>query len=185
MESANIASPNRRSPPDSIYTPIEKTSYYQVRTEEGQGVLHIFWAWRPGAGERVRSFWISQDWLSEQWKQIHGAPVVWINAYKPGNRSRNRLSRYVISQYVADQSGYVNMSWSWKRSMGFPLGAVWEILRKEWQTQSALRTMKGQRGLPKAILFRTWENLLAGHAVMFRGAFVQLIVGRGLVMTDA
>jgi excisionase family DNA binding protein len=38
--------------------------YYQVRTEEGHGVLHIFWAWRVPDGERPRHFWISQQWLS-------------------------------------------------------------------------------------------------------------------------
>jgi hypothetical protein len=27
--------------------------YYQVRTEEGHGVLHIFWAWRVPDGERA------------------------------------------------------------------------------------------------------------------------------------
>ena len=43
--------------------------YYQVRTEEGHGVLHIFWAWRVPDGERARRFWISQEWLSAQWCQ--------------------------------------------------------------------------------------------------------------------
>ena len=87
----------------------EGLEYYQVRTEEGHGVLHIFSAWRVPDGERPRRFWISQEWLSAQWEALHGAPIVWIKAYKAGNRSRNRLSRYVISQYVQDQSGYVNM----------------------------------------------------------------------------
>ena len=86
--------------------------YYQVRTEEGHGVLHIFWAWRVPDGERARRFWISQEWLSSQWQALHGASVVWIKAYQPSHRSRNRLSRYVISQYVQDQCGYVNMCWS-------------------------------------------------------------------------
>ena len=100
--------------------------YYQVRTEEGHGVLHIFWAWRVPDGERARRFWISQEWLSAQWEGLHGAPVVWIKAYQPSHRSRNRLSRYVISQYVQDQCGYVNMCWSWKRSLGFPISRLWE-----------------------------------------------------------
>ena len=99
--------------------------YYQVRTEEGHGVLHIFWAWRVPDGERARRFWISQEWLSAQWQSLHGAPVVWIKAYQPSHRSRNRLSRYVISQYVQDQCGYVNMCWSWKRSLGFPMRTLW------------------------------------------------------------
>lgn len=156
--------------------------YYQVRTDEGNGVLHVFWAWRPAAGDRPRRFWIDQGWLSAQWQEIHAAPVVWIRAYKPGRRSRNRLSRYVISQYVQDQQGYVNMSWSWKRSLGFPLGSMWESLRKSWQSQNVWREIRGQRALPRIILFRTWENLLSGEAILLNGYIVQLIVGKGLVV---
>ena len=157
--------------------------YYQVRTAEGNGVLHVFLAWRPAAGEQARRFWIDQRWLSDQWQSIHGAPVVWIKAYKTGRQSRNRLSRYVISQYVQDQCGYVNMSWSWKRSLGFPIGAVWGVLRKQWQNRNALRIMGLQPALPMLILIRTWEDLLAGQAILMGERIVQLVVGRGLVFT--
>lgn len=155
--------------------------HYQVRTEEGHGVLHIFWAWRPRPGERARRFWIDQRWLSTQWEQIHGAPIVWVKAYRPGRHSRNRLSRYVISQYVQDQSGYVNMCWSWKRSLGFPLGAVWNTLKKMWLGRNAIRTIQGQPPLPFIILIRTWENLLAGYPVLVADRIVQLRVGIGLI----
>ena len=158
--------------------------YYQVRTEEGNGVLHVFWAWRAPPGERARGFWISQEWLSAQWGEIHGAPVVWIKAYKPGRRSRNRLSRYVISQYVQDQCGYVNMCWSWKRSLGFQLGVVWDTLKRQWRGRNFVRMMRGEAALPWCILLRTWENLLAGHAVLLGGAVVQLVVGRGLLIDE-
>lgn len=157
--------------------------YYQVRTEEGHGVLHVFWAWRVPPGERFRRFWISQEWLSAQWEQIHGAPIVWIKAYKPGRKSRNRLSRYVISQYVQDQCGYVNMCWSWKRSLGFPLGAVWGVLRKMWHSRNVMRLMKSQGEVPMLVLVKTWEDLLAGHPVLLEDRIVQLVVGRGLVLT--
>lgn len=156
--------------------------HYQVRTNEGHGVLHIFWAWRVEEGERARQFWVDQRWLSEQWNRIHGAPVVWVKAYKPGRKSRNRLSRYVISQYVQDQAGYVNMCWSWKRSLGFPLGAVWEILKKQWRVRNSVRVIQGERELPIVVLLRTWENLLAGHAVWLGEIVVQLVLGRGLVI---
>lgn len=159
----------------------EGIEHYQVRTEEGHGVLHIFWAWRPAPGARARRFWIDQRWLADQWNQIHGAPVVWVKAYRPGRRSRNRLSRYVISQYVQDQSGYVNMCWSWKRSLGFPLGAVWNALKSMWQKRNSIRTMRRQRLLPRVVLFRTWENLLAGHPILIADSIVQLIVGQGLI----
>lgn len=156
--------------------------HYQVRTEEGHGVLHIFWAWRSAPGQRARRFWIDQRWLADQWNQVHGAPVVWVKAYRPGRRSRNRLSRYVISQYVQDQSGYVNMCWSWKRSLGFPIGAVWNTLKGMWRGRNVQRSLKGQRALPFIILVRTWENLLAGHRILIEDRIVQLVVGIGLVL---
>ena len=106
--------------------------------DRGHGVLHIFWAWRVPDGERHRRFWIAQPWLSAQWEALHGAPVVWIKAYEAGQRSRNRLSRYVISQYVQDQSGYVNMCWSWKRSLGFPMSTLWEEMRNQWSSRNAV-----------------------------------------------
>jgi hypothetical protein len=159
--------------------------YYQVRTEEGHGVLHIFWAWRVPDGERPRRFWISQEWLSAQWEGLHGAPVVWIKAYKPGHRSRNRLSRYVISQYVQDQSGYVNMCWSWKRSLGFPMSTLWEEMRNQWSSRNAFRRIRGEIEIPRVVLFKTWEDLLAGHAIWFDGFILQLVLGKGLIFSKA
>ncbi|HNK76274.1 MAG: hypothetical protein K1X60_00555 [Nitrospira sp.] len=157
--------------------------YYQVRTEEGHGVLHIFWAWRVPDGERARRFWISQEWLSAQWEGLHGAPVVWIKAYQPGHRSRNRLSRYVISQYVQDQSGYVNMCWSWKRSLGFPMSTLWEEMRNQWSSRNAFRRIRGEIEIPRVVLFKTWEDLLAGHAIWFDGFILQLVLGKGLTFS--
>jgi hypothetical protein len=154
--------------------------HYQVRTEEGNGVIHVFWAWRPQPGQRARRFWIHQSWLAEQWEQLHGASVVWIKAYQPGRQSRNRLGRYVISQYVQDQRGYVNMCWSWKRSLGFPIGVAWHALKTSWRHRSAMRILHGQTPLPFMILIRTWENLLAGQRVLLGDRIVQLIVGSGL-----
>ncbi|MBK8379959.1 MAG: hypothetical protein IPL14_19200 [Nitrospira sp.] len=154
--------------------------YYQVRTEEGHGVLHIFWAWRVPDGERHRRFWIAQPWLSAQWEALHGAPVVWIKAYEAGQRSRNRLSRYVISQYVQDQSGYVNMCWSWKRSLGFPMSTLWEEMRNQWSSRNVFRRIRGELEIPRIVLVKTWEDLLAGHAILYNGFVLQLTLGKGL-----
>jgi hypothetical protein len=159
--------------------------HYQVRTEEGHGVLHIFWAWRAQPGTRARQFWVDQRWLSSQWEKLHGAPIVWVKAYRPGRRSRNRLSRYVISQYVQDQTGYVNMCWSWKRSLGFPLGGVWTLFKQAWRQRNGLRALNGQSALPFQIVMRTWENLLAGDPVWLGGCIVRLIVGEGLLYQEA
>ena len=158
--------------------------YYQVRTEEGHGVLHIFWAWRVSDGERARRFWISQDWLSAQWQALHGAPVVWIKAYQPSHRSRNRLSRYVISQYVQDQCGYVNMCWSWKRSLGFPISRLWEEMRHQWSTRNAYRRIRGEIEIPRIVFIKTWEDLLSGHPIWFSGTILQLVLGKGLVYQE-
>ncbi len=158
--------------------------YYQVRTEEGHGVLHIFWAWRVPDGERARRFWISQEWLSAQWQSLHGAPVVWIKAYQPSHRSRNRLSRYVISQYVQDQCGYVNMCWSWKRSLGFPISRLWEEMRHQWSTRNAYRRIRGEIEIPRIVFIKTWEDLLSGHPIWFSGTILQLVLGKGLVYQE-
>ena len=130
--------------------------YYQVRTEEGHGVLHIFWAWRVPDGERARRFWISQEWLSTQWQALHGAPVVWIKAYQPSHRSRNRLSRYVISQYVQDQCS----------------------------TRNAYRRIRGEIEIPRIVFIKTWEDLLSGHPIWFSGTILQLVLGKGLVYQE-
>lgn len=84
---------------------------------------------------------------------------------------------------MQDQCGYMNMSWSWKRSLGFPMGAVWGVLRKQWQNRNFLRVMGRQPELPMLILIRTWEDLLSGQAILMGDRIVQLVVGRGLVQT--
>jgi len=112
--------------------------HFQVRTSEGNGVLHIFWAWRADNGFRQRSFYVRQDWLSEQWADIHGAPVVWISRVRGGRSSRNRISRYAMTQYVGNQSGYEYMSWSWVRMFGFPLVACWRWLKRKANDKSQL-----------------------------------------------
>jgi hypothetical protein len=100
--------------------------YFMVRTSEGNGVLHVFWAWRGG-----RVFWVDQRWLSCTWQEIHGAPVVWISAVGAG-RSPGRAVGYVVSHYVAGQKQLVRVSWSWRRGLGFPLGLVWSWWKRRW-----------------------------------------------------
>lgn len=75
-------------------------------------------------------------------------PANAVGAYRPGRKSGNRLSRYVISQYVQGQNGYVNLCWSWKNSLRFPPGAVWNTLKGMWRNRNALRAHQGQSPLP-------------------------------------
>lgn len=118
--------------------------HFQVKTNEGNGVLHIFWAWKG-----ARSFYIPQKWLSSQWGDIHNAKIVWIKRLKRGSLSRNKISRYCISQYVTEQAGYQYMSWSWGRTFGFPIVACWDWIKR----------LCGDK---KGNLMKWWNRLLSG-----------------------
>ena len=104
--------------------------HFVVQTAEGNGVLHVLWAWKARKGERQREFWISQGWLVAEWERIHGAIIVWIRRYGGGRWGRKNVSRYVVSHYCSGQKMVVRCSWSWKRTFGFPLVAVWREFRK-------------------------------------------------------
>jgi hypothetical protein len=58
---------------------IDELEHCQIRTCEGpQGVIHTFWAWdrsRFRDGSHDRELYIPQNWLSEQWLDIHGSEV--------------------------------------------------------------------------------------------------------------
>jgi hypothetical protein len=74
--------------------------YIKIRTDEGNGVVHILYA----------GCFIPQPWLSRMWNEIHQSPIVDI-------RSASRikgLGRYVVSQYLSDQRcSFLRYSWSW------------------------------------------------------------------------
>ena len=129
--------------------------HFQIATREGNGVLHIFWAWRPRDGFRGRRFYVPQEWLSRWWLEIHGAPIVWVTAVRSGRRSRQRLSRYAMAQYVGGQGAYVRMSWSWQRTFGFPLVACWQWLKRGLGV-----------GVPKAWLLHWWGVFLSGGHIL-------------------
>jgi hypothetical protein len=115
-----------------------------VETREGNGVLHIVWAWN-GEG----SFYIPQEWLSRKWAKIHGATYVWIARVRKGQGSGARISRYMVSQYVAKQGALVRLSWSWKT---FRLSIV-----KTWQEfRRAFRGRLGKAGMG------LWRSFLEG-----------------------
>ena len=142
--------------------------HFQVRTNEGHGVLHIFWAWkekRPGF--RSRSFYIPQDWLSRAWEEIHGAKIVWICRLKNSKKSVKAVSAYAVSQYCAEQNGFQRMSWSWKRTFGFPMVRMWEFFKLRY------------RNFPLGLAVLQWEAFLSGAVIMFcDGSFTSLGVAR-------
>ena len=78
-----------------------KVEYFRLRTDEGPGgVLHVIY----------KGGFIPQRWLSRNWKQIHGAPVVWIQKLRGSPR---RLANYLVSNYLVGHHGFTRQSWSW------------------------------------------------------------------------
>lgn len=145
--------------------------HWQVRTAEGNGVLHLFWAWRARDGFRQRSFYVKQAWLSRQWQEIHGAKIVWIERVRGGRVSRNKVSRYCMSQYVGKQSAYQYMSWSWKRTFGVPLVGCWRAFKGLWSRRNGNRSRKG--------LYALWGAFLAGELIpLGNGWYTRLEVVR-------
>ena len=82
------------------------------------------------------------------------------------------------------QCGYVNMCWSWKRSLGFPISRLWEEMRHQWSTRNAYRRIRGEIEIPKIVFLKTWEDLLSGHPIWFSGTILQLVLGKGLVYQE-
>ncbi len=102
--------------------------YFKVETSEGYGVLHMVWAITVRS---KKAAWIPQKWLSDAWKDLTGASVVWIGrlgaqSVKKGGkfvRYRKRsvkehirsIARYFAGQYMAGQEAIVRTSYSYKR----------------------------------------------------------------------
>jgi len=82
--------------------------YFRVRTNEGNGVVHILY----------RGSYIPRAWLKAQWEDIHQSWTVDI-------RSCQRYhAQYVVNQYICAQGGYTRYSMS---GLWLPKGslAVW------------------------------------------------------------
>ena len=71
---------------------------FVVETSEGNGVLHMVWAW---AGDR-QFITYYQKLLSETWATIHGAPIVFIRRMNLAKDSIRRVGRYFALQYLSD-----------------------------------------------------------------------------------
>ena len=152
--------------------------FFQVQTTEGNGVLHVIWAWKG-----QRSFYVPQEWLSREWNRIHGAPVVWVGRVGNSQRDRDRVSRYVVAQYCGGQSGFVRFSYSWWRSE-FPIGKCWEALKSlasvSFRDDTAKWGWRREFVRPMAEVVASWQALLtSGEALL--GETLLRISGRELV----
>ena len=121
--------------------------YFNVKTSEGYGVLHLLFAFTSRRG------YISQKWLSNTWKQIHKAKIVFIEKYR--YKTAKRLSRYFVGQYVSGQSGFERYSWSRKELSGFV--KCWHFLKRRYRGRG---------------LYRVWHRFLAGQILYYHAFMV-------------
>lgn len=77
-----------------------KLEYFRLRTNEGNGVLHIVY----------RGPYIPHSFLKRNWNEIHGAKIVFIQALYGKSK---RIAGYLASHYLAGHSSFMRQSWSW------------------------------------------------------------------------
>ncbi|MBA7676310.1 hypothetical protein ES703_84551 [subsurface metagenome] len=95
-----------------------KVDYWRLRTNEGaRGVLHILYV----------GPWIPQSWLSRAWRDLVGAPIVYIQMLKKRRGSR-RIANYMISNYMTHHE-FMRQSWSWGWVFRGFVGAWKQVLR--------------------------------------------------------
>jgi hypothetical protein len=94
-------------------TGVKDIQYWKMTTREGNGVIHAILAGNE-------SLYVDQGWLSEEWEKIHGAIIVYVKRYRGGTLSRGRVSRYLVSQYMAGQDAQAHVSWTWKTTFTSP-----------------------------------------------------------------
>lgn len=80
-----------------------RLEYCRVRTDEGYGVLHVIYR----AGKKG---FIPHKWLKREWKRIHGASIVFIQALRGKNK---RIARYISANYISGHHSFMRQSWSW------------------------------------------------------------------------
>jgi len=125
-----------------------KVQYWRLTTREGLGVIHSLLAC-PGD----RSLYVEHKWLSGQWRRIHGAPRVYVKRYQVSQGSKERVSKYLVSQYIAGQEAGVRLSASYRDTFGFPLEATWELFKV------------GARAEGRSDAVDRWKGLLRGETV--------------------
>jgi len=145
---------------------IEKTfgyyiEYFKVETSEGHGVYHMVWAINAN-----RAVWIPQEWLSERWGEIHGAKIVYIKRMKKDKHTVRNVGRYFAVQYLAGQSSFVRMSWSWWRAR-LAIGKGWSFLKTQMMRGFDISTWQGRSPFNKTLTYR--DMLVAWDEILSRG----------------
>jgi hypothetical protein len=77
-----------------------KFEYCGVRTSEGHGVIHLLY----------RGCFLPVAWIRHAWYEIHRAFEVWITVVDDRKGGIGGISRYMVTQYMSNQSLYVRGS---------------------------------------------------------------------------
>jgi hypothetical protein len=125
-----------------------KAEYWKINTSEGNGVLHIVY----------KGGFIPQSWLSNAWRQIHGAFIADIHLLKGKDK---RIVNYLVSQYLCKQP-FERMSWSWNWVFRGFCG-VWKRQFSFWYMDNRIKCLKA------------WNKLICSHPSYLPG--VQLSFG--------
>ena len=131
--------------------------YYNIRTTEGNGVLHQVWGVDSG-----RPVYFPQAWLSEEWEKIRGAKIVYIKRMKSGKHHQARVARYCASQYLGGQTSIAHCSYS--RDLPLKLGEAWNFFKKEFRRGFAASSWCGLSPFVGVVTYvdmlRCWGELL-------------------------
>lgn len=113
-----------------------KLEYLALQTSEGNGVIHLL-----GVGD-----YIPQKWLSDTWKEIHGAWNVDIRKERQTGKGM-QFARYMLAQYLKGQKGILRCSCSsnW----------VYPGWRRDFLT------LVKKQGFSEGVL--TWNKLMWSH----------------------
>jgi len=160
-----------------LEVPVE---YAGVRTKEGNGVLHVLMAAKVKRG-KAWSTACSPMWLSDAWGRLHGAPVTWIKEVKLDTVDRLRLSRYMVTQYMAHGQGDAlerffqsrQRAWAGVSVPGLRR-ALWQVVGKEMRLDDFASYDRGEeyrvRAVKRVKLFRAkWDELLSRRSVDIDG----------------
>lgn len=140
-----------------------------VETSEGPGsVLHIVWAWKPKPGMKQKRFEVPYWWLSMAWICLHRAYYVYIQKYDVNSaRTKKRVSRYFVTHYLAGHDDQlVRYSYSWKRTLGFPLVRFWKQFQDYWLNHAKVNRLE---------LYENWGYFMQGYRL------ADVVNGEGLL----
>ena len=118
-----------------------KMKYWKIRTNEGNGVLHIIF----------RGKYIPQKWLSEQCADIHKSPIVDIRSLHETRKGLTGIVFYLVGNYLAKQS-FERMSWGYNW--------VFPAFVRSW------RCLVEKYGIKRGL--ELWNKLLCGSFVVTR-----------------